>query len=499
MPDYPIGALPTASPHCVLCSLPSMKDVIGYEEKTPETMAAIHAGYPRFVHHAFLHKVEEELIRLKGLKNKKLFLVQSEKVARAMAAFLGTDEAQIEDEQGWVSVSLPDEEVLVQPAKAFLQHTGGKLSSRQAEDWLVDQGHLKKAYTEKTIQENNASEESICQTMADVFGTVSLKDVHLVQSGMNAFYAAFNAINRVQADKGKKRWLCIGWVYVDTTQILQKLSPPEVPPIVLYDVFDWEQIEAAIVTHADSLAGIVSEFPTNPLIQACDLERLYALARRYDIALVVDPTVATPFNVSVLPHADIVVNSLTKYAANEADVMAGITVLNPQSPYYSALSEAIIEYEQPLYWRDAARLAWEIQGYSSTLETMNATTMGLVNALESHPKVRKVFWAYEEQSSAFYQNLAGKDNAPGCMISILLDKPLASFYDRCQLMKGTSFGVYFTLLCPFMYLAHYEELRSRKGLLKIRNAGLDPELIRISVGTEDLEALKAIFYDALDG
>jgi cystathionine gamma-synthase len=52
-PHLPLGQRIPASPHAVSCSLPTMRDVRGYEEKNPETMRRLTSGYPRFVVHPF--------------------------------------------------------------------------------------------------------------------------------------------------------------------------------------------------------------------------------------------------------------------------------------------------------------------------------------------------------------------------------------------------------------------------------------------------------------
>src|SRR5450432_1230186 len=48
----PLGQRIPGSPHSVACSLPTLRDVIGYEEGQPETTRHITSGYPRFVVHS---------------------------------------------------------------------------------------------------------------------------------------------------------------------------------------------------------------------------------------------------------------------------------------------------------------------------------------------------------------------------------------------------------------------------------------------------------------
>ena len=46
-------------------------------------------------------------------------------------------------------------------------------------------------------------------------------------------------------------------------------------------------------------------------------------------------------------------------------------------------------------------------------------------------------------------------------------------------------------MCPFMYLAHYDWVSREAGRSELKKLGLDPELVRISVGTEPIEAIIA--------
>jgi len=71
---------------------------------------------------------------------------------------------------------------------------------------------------------------------------------------------------------------------------------------------------------ATGSAGVISEVPTNPLIQTPDVPWLTALAHRHGRPGPARSSIHLVFNLDVLPHADVVVSSLTKYAANEGDL-----------------------------------------------------------------------------------------------------------------------------------------------------------------------------------
>ena len=87
--------------------------------------------------------------------------------------------------------------------------------------------------------------------------------------------------------------------------------------VCLVDVCDRTAIETALREHGPRLAGVVTEVPTNPLVQTPDLPAIAALCRQHGARLVVDPSMSSVFSLNVLPHADLLVSSLTKYTASK--------------------------------------------------------------------------------------------------------------------------------------------------------------------------------------
>jgi cystathionine gamma-synthase len=83
------------------------------------------------------------------------------------------------------------------------------------------------------------------------------------------------------------------------------------------------------------------------------------------------------------------------------------------------------------------------------------------------------------------------------MVTIELHEKLQPFFDALNVMKGPSFGTEFTLVCPFMYLAHYQLVTTDEGRNFLRSIGIDPDLIRISVGTEPIADIIEVFEEAL--
>ena len=71
-------------------------------------------------------------------------------------------------------------------------------------------------------------------------------------------------------------------------------------------------------------------------------------------------------------------------------------------------------------------------------------------------------------------------------------KRTKKFYGALKVCKGPSLGTNFTLVCPYVLLAHYKELKWAQ------NCGVPPALIRVSVGLEKPDDLWNRFKKALN-
>ena len=96
-----------------------------------------------------------------------------------------------------------------------------------------------------------------------------------------------------------------------------------------------------------------------------------------------------------------------------------------------------------------------------------------------------------------YLKIARSPQHVGSMISFTVKGPLAPFYDQLTLPKGPSFGMKQTLICPFIYLAHYDLVTSPSGRDSLAQSGIDPNLLRLSVGTEPAAQIIAALDQAL--
>lgn len=438
------------SVHAVSMSLPRWQDVVGYEEKTPAVMARITNGYPRFVYHPLVQEMAKRLGH---------FPWPSPRVAQLAADFV---------RRSGVSE--------IEALKAFWQHTGLIVSSRQAEAFLAG----------RTVADDPALRRSLRRQLAGFYDCRE-EDVFLQPSGMAAQFAALRAVLTLSPGRPTAQ---LGFPYVDTLKLQQKFG---VGATLLHNL---KTIEADLhaLMHRQPLAACFSEIPGNPLLGSADLSRITPLLREHGVPLVADDVVATPVNVDLSAHAALTATSLTKYVAGTGDVMGGALICNPQSPFYRDLLPIIRAQHEELLWiEDAVVLDREARGFPDRMRRHNATGLLLAERLRQHPAIEKVWYPKWEFAEA-YEVVRRPTGGWSSLITFLpKNAPTrsAEIYDRLELCKGPSLGTVFTLACPFTLLAHYTELEWAEA------CGVSRYLIRISVGLEDPETLWRLLTDAL--
>jgi cystathionine gamma-synthase len=491
----PLGAPIPDSPHAVSCSLPTMAAVRGYEEKDPAVTGSLLSGYPRFVVHPFSRRLAAVLVERHGLRERTLWLTSSQRMSQALLSHLGAPAASLFAKDGVFGVSHPQLPELAQRAKLFLQNIGGFISSREAEDRLAELGSGPLPGAEELFKGDAAAR--VREVLRPMFAGAADQDLLLANCGMNAIYAAFRSVSELQAKRGRTAWVQLGWLYLDTIAILRKFTPGKSDYIYARDVLDLAALSRVLEERGTEIAGLIAEIPTNPLVQTPDVAALASLCRRHGVTLILDPSVASAFSVDCLRHADLVVNSLTKYTGNDGDVIAGLVAVNPAAPDADALRRGAAAAIESPYPRDLARLAAQIGQTGAVLERIHETTPKVASFLASHPEVRETHWALGGPSRANYLKVARAPDATGGMISFTLRGPLDRFYDRLRLPKGPSFGMRTTLICPFMYLAHYDMVSNPAGRAELESNGLSPELLRLCIGTEPAEEIIGALAEAL--
>jgi cystathionine gamma-synthase len=315
------------------------------------------------------------------------------------------------------------------------------------------------------------------------------EDVHLFPCGMNAIYNVHRCLLHI---RGNMKSISFGFPYVDTLKILQKFGPG----CVFYGHGSDEDLEALEMRlrNGERFLALFCEFPGNPLLTCPNLGRIRSLADEFDFPVVVDETIGNMANINVMGFADIVVSSLTKVFSGDCNVMGGAAIFNPNGHYYSSLCAAASAVFENNYWpEDVIFMERNSRDYESRIVRINHNSEAICQALLGSAVIKRIYYPKYNDTKGNYDLCRLPNGGYGGLLSVTFHHKhqAVAFYNALNTAKGPSLGTNFTLTSPYVLLAHYNELDW------VKEFGIDPDLIRVSVGLERTEELVTIFQVAL--
>ncbi|WP_392476119.1 cystathionine gamma-synthase [Nostoc sp. C110] len=239
------------------------------------------------------------------------------------------------------------------------------------------------------------------------------------------------------------------------------------------------------------------ETPTNPLLKIIDIAALVKIARQHNIILVVDNTFASPYFQRPLElGADIVVHSTTKYLGGHSDVIGGAVVTSNQQLYtelkfyQNAIGAVPSPFDSWLVLRGIKTLAVRMREHEKN-------ALVLAKFLAQHPKVERIYYPglpSHEQHQLAKSQMSGF----GGMISLELKGGFAEvekFAARLKLfLLAESLGGVESLLCYPAKMTHGSLPDAERY-----KRGINDNLVRLSVGIENVLDLQADLENALSG
>ncbi|KGY09179.1 O-acetylhomoserine aminocarboxypropyltransferase/cysteine synthase family protein [Vibrio sinaloensis] len=280
----------------------------------------------------------------------------------------------------------------------------------------------------------------------------------------------------------------------------------------------------------ENTKAVYCESIGNPAGNIIDLERVAELAHAQGVPVIVDNTVATPALCKPIEFgADIVVHSLTKYVGGHGTTLGGIIIDSGKFPW-SEHKERFPVFNQPepsyhgvVYTEAFGEAAFigrartvPLRNTGAALSPMNAfilmqgletlslrmerhteNAMKVAQYLEQHDKVSWVSYA-GLPSSEFYP-LAEKymQGKPSAILSFGLKGGYdagVSFYDALQIFKRlVNIGDAKSLACHPASTTHRQLSEAEQ-----KQAGVSPEMIRLSVGIEHIDDIIADLEQALN-
>jgi cystathionine gamma-synthase len=235
------------------------------------------------------------------------------------------------------------------------------------------------------------------------------------------------------------------------------------------------------------------ETPSNPMLKIIDIAAMVQSAHAYGAIVVVDNTFATPALQQPLAlGADVVVHSTTKYLGGHSDVVGGAVILPndtlaEQVAYLHNAAGAIASpFDSYLTVRGIKTLAVRMDRHSS-----NAGA--IAERLLAHPRVEKVF--YPGLASHVGHDIARTQMSGfGGMISITVNGGEAA---ARQVVANTHLFTLAESLGGVESLIEYPFAMTHASVAGTALA-VPENLVRLSVGIEDVDDLTADIVSALD-
>ncbi|CAH1562075.1 O-acetyl-L-homoserine sulfhydrylase [Vibrio jasicida] len=280
----------------------------------------------------------------------------------------------------------------------------------------------------------------------------------------------------------------------------------------------------------ENTKAVYCESIGNPAGNIIDLERVAELAHAQCVPVIVDNTVATPVLCKPIEFgADIVVHSLTKYVGGHGTTLGGIIIDSGKFPWaqhkdrFPVFNQPEPSYHGVVYTEAFGEAAFigrartvPLRNTGSALSPMNAfmlmqgletlslrmerhteNALKVAEYLSQHDKVSWVSYAGLPDSE-FYP-LAEKymQGKPSAILSFGLKDGYEAgvrFYDALKIFKRlVNIGDAKSLACHPASTTHRQLSEAEQ-----KQAGVSPEMIRLSVGIEHIDDILADLEQALN-
>ena len=321
--------------------------------------------------------------------------------------------------------------------------------------------------------------------------------VAALESGRNgyAFASGLAATSTVleTLDTGS-HVICMDDVYGGTYRLFERVRRRSAGlDFSFIDLADLKAVEAAIKPNTKM---IWCETPTNPMLKLVDIAPLAELCRKRGIKLAVDNTFSSPILQRPLElGAHLVMHSATKYLNGHSDMVGGMVVVGDDTELaeqMTFLQNSVGGVQGPF---DSFLALRGLKTLHLRMKAHCENAQQLAEWLDTHPAIEKVI--YPGLKSHPQHELAKRQmHGFGGMISVYVKGGFDAakrFMERTELFAcAESLGGVESLVNHPAVMTHASVPKDRRDLL-----GIADNLVRLSVGVEDIEDLRAELQTAL--
>lgn len=238
----------------------------------------------------------------------------------------------------------------------------------------------------------------------------------------------------------------------------------------------------------DNTKMIWIETPTNPLLKIADLKIIAEIAKRNNIITVCDNTFSTPYIQRPLDFGfDIIVHSATKYLNGHSDLIAGVVVVKDDQTLIDDLAFVHNAVGSVLSAMDSFFVLRGLKTLPLRMKAHSENAQKIAEYLESHSKVEKVIFP-GLTSHPQYELAQSQMSLPGGMVTFFIK---GGVEESKVFLENTKLFALAESLGGVESLIEYPAIMTHASIPKEQREsyGITDNLIRVSVGVEDIDDL----------
>jgi cystathionine gamma-lyase/cystathionine beta-lyase len=273
-------------------------------------------------------------------------------------------------------------------------------------------------------------------------------------------------------------------IYGGTYRLFKDVMPAFGLEFTFLRMDDRKRVEEAIKPNTRMLW---LETPSNPLLNIIDVEMVVDIARKHKLLTAVDNTFASPYFFRPIEYGvDLVVHSTTKYLNGHSDVVGGavVTTTDELSQRMQFLLNAMGTCAAPF---DCWLVLRGIETLAVRMKQHQENALALADYLKEHPRVRTVLYPGLESHKG-HEIAKRQMKGFGGMVSFEPEggvEAANAFLRRLKVFSlAGSLGDVASLAEHAATMSH----DSMSGDYR-RKVGLTDELVRLSVGLENVDDL----------